>query len=249
MSLSLMSHKPSQQGFTLVELAIVMVIIGLLIGGVLKGQELIANARITGTVADLKNTDAALNGFLDKYAGLPGDLAAPATRLPNCSTAPCNVAGTGGTLSDSRIQSAGASVVTQMPAATTEAGLVFVQLSAADMISGVNAQGGANFGGQFPSLKIGRGGMWISYSGVAIANTTLAANRHYASLSGTTGANSTTTGILSGPEAAQIDRKIDDGRPQAGTMQTFGTNCVAAGGLYDEATGGGSCTSYLRVLN
>ena len=44
----------SQAGFTLVELAIVMIIIGLLIAGVLKGQELIANARVTSTVAQIK---------------------------------------------------------------------------------------------------------------------------------------------------------------------------------------------------
>ena len=40
------TSRPSEQGFTLVELAIVMVIIGLLIGGILKGQELINNAKI-----------------------------------------------------------------------------------------------------------------------------------------------------------------------------------------------------------
>jgi prepilin-type N-terminal cleavage/methylation domain-containing protein len=50
----------SQAGFTLVELAIVMIIIGLLIAGVLKGQELIANARVTSTVAQVKAIDAAI---------------------------------------------------------------------------------------------------------------------------------------------------------------------------------------------
>lgn len=251
MSLSLNVHKPSQQGFTLVELAIVMVIIGLLIGGVLKGQELIANARVTGTVADLKNTDAALNGFQDKYAVLPGDMAAPGTRLPNCTAAPCNVAGTGGTLANSRIESAAASVVTSSPAIGTESGVMFVQLAAADMISGINSDGGNTFGGHFPSVKIG-GGMWVAYSGVAVANTLLPANRHYASLSGAVGANSATSGILTGVQAAQMDRKLDDGRPQTGSMQAFGTGCftgAGAAGIYAENTGAGTCTAYLRVLN
>ena len=74
----------SQAGFTLVELAIVMIIIGLLIAGVLKGQELIGNARVTSTVAQIKAIDAATSTFKDTYAALPGDMTTPATRLPNC---------------------------------------------------------------------------------------------------------------------------------------------------------------------
>ncbi|MCB9991587.1 MAG: prepilin-type N-terminal cleavage/methylation domain-containing protein [Rhodospirillales bacterium] len=73
-----------QAGFTLVELAVVMIIIGLLIGGVLKGQELIANAQITGTASAVKSIDAATTTFRDTYAALPG---ISPTRLPVCQTA------------------------------------------------------------------------------------------------------------------------------------------------------------------
>jgi prepilin-type N-terminal cleavage/methylation domain-containing protein len=62
-----------QSGFTLVEIAIVLVIIGLLLGGVLKGQELIENARIKSIVNDMKAVQAAHNGYLDRYRLLPGD--------------------------------------------------------------------------------------------------------------------------------------------------------------------------------
>ncbi len=238
------TQRRSEQGFTLVELAIVMVIIGLLIAGILKGQELIANAKISATVSQIKSVDAAINTFQDKYNALPGDIATPTTRLPNCAVAPCLTAGTGGTLGNSQIEG-GAVIAT--PAAGSEAGLVFVHLAAADLVSGVVPTGGQTFGGLFPAVKAG-GGLWVAYSGAAIANTTLAAGRHYASLAGAIGANAAGTGVLNATAAAQIDRKIDDGLPQLGSYQTFGATCIN-GTAYDEATGAGTCTSYTRVLN
>ncbi|MFL6658177.1 MAG: prepilin-type N-terminal cleavage/methylation domain-containing protein [Massilia sp.] len=62
-----------QAGFTLVEIAIVLVIIGLLLGGVLKGQEMIENARIKSVVGDMNGVAAAYNSYLDRYHALPGD--------------------------------------------------------------------------------------------------------------------------------------------------------------------------------
>ncbi|MCD8566562.1 MAG: prepilin-type N-terminal cleavage/methylation domain-containing protein [Alphaproteobacteria bacterium] len=62
----------SQKGFTLVELAIVMIIIGLLIGGILKGQELIANAQITNAVTQIKGMDGAVATFRETYNAFPG---------------------------------------------------------------------------------------------------------------------------------------------------------------------------------
>jgi prepilin-type N-terminal cleavage/methylation domain-containing protein len=62
-----------QSGFTLVEIAIVLVIIGLLLGGVLKGQELIENSKIKSIASDMRAIQAAYNGYLDRYRALPGD--------------------------------------------------------------------------------------------------------------------------------------------------------------------------------
>lgn len=62
-----------QRGFTLVEIAIVLVIIGLLLGGVLKGQEMIENARIKSVVADMNGISAAYNSYIDRYRSIPGD--------------------------------------------------------------------------------------------------------------------------------------------------------------------------------
>ncbi len=64
----------TQRGFTLVELAIVLVIIGLIVGGVLVGQDLIKAAQIRSVVTDLERFNAATLTFRGKYGGLPGDL-------------------------------------------------------------------------------------------------------------------------------------------------------------------------------
>lgn len=63
----------SQSGFTLIEIAIVLVIIGLLLGGILKGQELINNARVKNLAADFRNIPVFIYGYQDKFRTLPGD--------------------------------------------------------------------------------------------------------------------------------------------------------------------------------
>lgn len=62
-----------QQGFTLVEIAIVLVIIGLLLGGALKGQEMIKSAKVKAEMQELDAISAAYNTYLDKYGAIPGD--------------------------------------------------------------------------------------------------------------------------------------------------------------------------------
>lgn len=62
-----------ETGFTLIELAIVLVIIGLLLGGVLKGQELINSAKVKNMTNDFRSVQVQLYTFQDKYRALPGD--------------------------------------------------------------------------------------------------------------------------------------------------------------------------------
>lgn len=62
-----------QKGFTLIELAIVLVIIGLLLGGVLKGQALIDSAKVKNLASDFRNIQVYIYGYQDKYRSLPGD--------------------------------------------------------------------------------------------------------------------------------------------------------------------------------
>ena len=72
--------KTKQAGFTLVEIAIVLVIIGLLLGGILKGQEMITQAKIKNVVNDFNGITAAVNSYQDRYRALPGDDLNAATR-------------------------------------------------------------------------------------------------------------------------------------------------------------------------
>ena len=66
-------NRNKQRGFTLVEIAIVLVIVGLLIGGVLKGQEMITNAKLKRVESDNAGLAAAMFSYQDRYLQLPGD--------------------------------------------------------------------------------------------------------------------------------------------------------------------------------
>lgn len=90
-----MSNK--QSGFTLVEIAIVLVIIGLLLGGVLKGQELINSAKVKNFATDFRNIPLFIYGYQDKFKSLPGDDASVATHVTGATpaTTPAGLQGNG----------------------------------------------------------------------------------------------------------------------------------------------------------
>jgi len=74
MSSSVILYKSSNEaGFTLVEIAIVLVIIGLLLGGVLKGQEMITQAKIKNIINDFNGVTVAVTSYQDRYRAIPGD--------------------------------------------------------------------------------------------------------------------------------------------------------------------------------
>jgi prepilin-type N-terminal cleavage/methylation domain-containing protein len=78
--------RQQQKGFTLVEIAIVLVIIGLLLGGILKGQELINSARVRNLADSTSGIQAAYFGFIDRYRRVPGDWAAASAQAAIGST-------------------------------------------------------------------------------------------------------------------------------------------------------------------
>lgn len=238
--------KRTQGGFTLVELAIVMIIIGLLIGGVLKGQELINNAQVTSTVSQVKSIEAATSTFRDVYSALPGDMTAPGTRLPNncAAAAPCNVAGNG----DGRLSN--------IPGATpvgAEGEGFFVHLSAADLLTGiVPGPAAATIGGNFPGAKINgvailAGSATVPGNLTGAISTTDASAGLYLVLTDTIGAQSATTLGLKPTEALRIDTKLDDGTATTGTVRARGASCADAAGVYATNTAGQTCGLYIRI--
>lgn len=84
-----------QQGFTLIEIAIVLVIVGLLLGAVLKGQELIFNSKVKSSYNLSRELSAALYAYQDRYKSLPGDDANATTRFPSATPAVTNGNGDG----------------------------------------------------------------------------------------------------------------------------------------------------------
>lgn len=75
-----------QNGFTLVEIAIVLVIIGLLLGGVLKGQGLIDSAKVKNIIQQSNSLTAAVNAYQDKFRALPGDDVQATSHVPGATS-------------------------------------------------------------------------------------------------------------------------------------------------------------------
>src|ERR1039457_3821243 len=239
-----------QAGFTLVELAIVMIIIGLLIGGVLKGQQLITNAQITATVAQIKAIDAATTSFKDQYNGMAGDITNANTRLANCLVAPCYTALVGD--GDGKIDNGAVAGVTFAAAPANEQLQYWAQLAVAGLLTGLNPAAANTFsGGNYPASKVAGGGFDIGWNPGGITlnkllDTTAAIPAqagHYLALHGT--ANGIVGGtaadsFLTPNRATRIDTKIDDGQPNTGDVLAAGNVAAGAASCASAATAVGA---------
>ena len=241
----------TESGFTLVELAIVLMIIGLLIGGILRGQELMENARVTSTIQQTKAYDGAVTTFRDAYAALPGDITNPGNRLANC-TGTCATAGTGNSIIGSSMTSKTGSYGV---ANTDENRTFWLHLAVARLISGVDASGttGPAWGVEYPAAKIA-GGFHVAFAAIPAAGTTPAVSGHYLVLRSSAGSGTVSeasgSSAISPLRAAQIDRKLDDGLPQTGDVIGIGTaNCTGTGTppAYNETQEIRDCNLMIRV--
>lgn len=126
-----------QRGFTLVEMALVLVIIGIILAGILNAQSMIESSRAKDFVTIIEDIRSATTYFKQRYRYLPGDLPAPATDI---TAVPALVAGTGGTIGNGLIEGAIAAA-TGLATAGSEVAEAPWQLFNAGFIGKVN--GGA----------------------------------------------------------------------------------------------------------
>jgi prepilin-type N-terminal cleavage/methylation domain-containing protein len=191
-----------QTGFTLIEIAIVLVIIGLLLGGVLKGQELITGARVRNLISQQEGIKAAFFGFQDRYRALPGDYAAASTNI-NFGAGVSGADGNG----NGRIESDATSAVVH------EEILAWQHLTAAGFLngsytytSGVTDPDDGNTPKNPYSVYV-----QLVYDGVYGTGTV--------AVPGPKKHNLKTGGQVPVEIIAEVDRKIDDGKPTTGGFQ------------------------------
>ncbi len=208
-----------QRGFTLIEIAIVLVIIGLLLGGVLKGQELITAARVRNLISQQDGVKAAYFGFLDRFRALPGDYSQASTNI-NCTPA-CQNGNNNG-----RIETA------------LSGGTIDEQIAAWEHLSKAGFINGSYTYAAVPETNIS------APTNPYARYLRLVYDNNYATNVGALRHNLKTGNQIPSDILAEIDRKIDDGNPIGGTFQFSTYDGGGAGGV---APTGGAAGCYIAA--
>lgn len=205
-----------QQGFTLVEIAVVLVIIGLLLGGVLKGQELINSAKVKSLINDCRNVATFAYAYQDRFRALPGDDAGAASHLSGGVKA-----STGGTAGNGRIEGNWNSTT-----ATDESVLFWQHVRLANLASGDGRNPGLEGLVILDWLPRNAAGGRTGITGVA-------------PITGWAGNFFVCQDNIPGSLARQVDIAMDDGQPAAGSVRLLanGSASGSAVALADLADG------------
>lgn len=247
------SPNTHRQAFTLIELSVVLVIIGLIVGGIMGGQYLIKQAELQAIVTDLAKYKGAMTQFKESYGGKPGDLldatdywGTDPNGCPTHSTAvprkeTCNGDG------DNLIE-------------TNENYRFWQQLSDAELIegafTGITSSGSADHALAGVNVPAGRlsGSAYHVFTNGVIGTSDANYFQHAATADllfvGKTVSNSWPFGALLTPrQQSQLDVKMDDGKPPTGVMRSFkntlNADCATtdtSAALYELTNIGTACT-------
>jgi prepilin-type N-terminal cleavage/methylation domain-containing protein len=191
-------------GFTLIEIAIVLVIIGLLLGGVLKGQELINSAKVKSYATDFRNIPVYIYGFQDRFRALPGDDVAVATHLPGPPPATLATAIAGTAVGDGVINGAW-----NTTANGNESCLFWQHVRLANLAPGTTTVDCSATGVYYPK----------NASGGQIG---IQSNSNFATITGgMTGSYIICSANILGSFVLQLDVTMDDGNPATGSMRAI----------------------------
>ena len=192
-----------QTGFTLIELAIVLVIIGLLLGGVLRGQELINSARVKSLTREFQNIQVYIYGYQDRFRALPGDDPAAVTHLAAATQGAIPPAGNG--LINGVWNSANVA---------EESYLFWQHVRLAGLAPGSTTLNVPEFEPR-------------NSNGGRIGVQSIAAG--FATITGMTGAYAVCSDLILGRDATQLDTTLDDGNTATGNLRVVATGVPGPG--------------------
>ncbi len=224
------TNKNSHRGFTFTELAISMIIIGLLIVSVLAGQNLIKAAKVRSIANEVGNFQSAYNTFIQTYGSIPGDIINITSQVTSTG------AWYNGTGEGDIIWAEGSNNCTDSAAVATDCSEgaqawrhLFITGLVSGPFSGTVAADFADIGVNIPASKYGIGGYGFNYATTLDVNGNIYGN--HMTLGVETAGAINTGAIFSPSTAREVDSKIDDGLPNTGRVLSSGLANCAAGAL------------------
>lgn len=248
------AHRQTERGFTLVEVAVTVTIIGLLLAAVMKGREVYDNARGAKLIVQVKTYENAFVDFQKMYKFLPGDIPDPQARLPNCTASPCNLAGNGnGSIDGGSSNMWFVADYIDFGMGAGETRRTWLQMSKAGLVDGIDKNYPATYGSvnpvqpgvDYPAAPWPRVGYDVFFwhegaSGVPAA-ITYEGGHYIKTKSMPAGATMGQGGlpVIPATIGRMIDVKIDDGNPSRGKVVAWSfvtmsglTDCQSAAGVY-----------------